>query len=112
MEGADDGGAVSGNHGGWTQAQGCARYHHGRGDSGAGGDKWTKSAGRRLIHGIPRSFAGPAPPAIPLSASPLGAPPAPAPTPAHPGTAIAPTELFGRARQRRRGGGGGGRRLS
>lgn len=33
MKGGDDDGVVSGNRAGWTQAQGCARHHHGRGES-------------------------------------------------------------------------------
>lgn len=54
MEGGDDGGVVSGNRAGWTQAQGCARNHHGRGGvGGAGGVEQTLSIWRRLLHRVP-----------------------------------------------------------
>lgn len=93
MEGGDDEGAVTGNHAGGTQAQGRARFHHGRGDSveHAATSEQTLSIWGRLLHRVPPRFAGSAPPAIPLPAIPLLLPPR-LPQPSHPAAATAPTE--------------------
>lgn len=85
MERGDDGGVVTGNHAGWTPAQGFVRYHHGRGGlAGARGVQQTLSIWRRLPRSVPLEVCGTGPACNPPSYNPPSChPPAPArPAPA------------------------------
>lgn len=92
MERGDDGGVVSGNRAGWTQAQGCARNHHGRGES-AEQAVWSRLCpfGAACSTESPRRFVGQHLLQSPFLHSPSCTPPLPAPL-SQPDTAIAPTE--------------------
>lgn len=97
MERGDDGGVVTGNHAGWTPAQGFVRYHHGRGVSLEHAESSRLCPfGAACPAASPLRFAGPVPPAIPLPTIPLPAIPLllhpRLPQPSQPLAAIARTE--------------------